>query len=309
MAQQQTRRSPSEVRPLRPVPHTGGAAPIDTDLVRRRELGGFLRSRRERIAPQEVGLPVGSRRRTPGLRREEIAQLAGVGVTWYTWLEQGRNINVSQQVLDAIARTLGLDPHERAHLFTLAGAPHRLDDADSSALSPAVQQILDQLDPFPACAQNARYDLLAYNRTYNELMVDLDDLPFEERNCLWLAFTHPGWRETMIDWEWATARMVAQYRAAMAEHVGEPAWKCLVKRLQAVSPRFAELWARHEVEAPQSRPKRFLHRDVGLLVFGYAHLWLGPHHGTRLTTYTPADDDTRERIRVLHARAASRASA
>lgn len=281
---------------------TAPSPPPSDDALRRRELGAFLRNRRERITPQEVGLPAGGRRRTPGLRREEIAQLASVGVTWYTWLEQGRDINVSQQVLDAIARTLRLDPHERAHVFTLAGTPSRPNETESNALTPNIQRILDQLAPLPACAQNARYDLLAYNRTYNELMLNLDDLPFEERNCLWLSFTHPVWRETMVDWHDSTTRMVAQYRAAMAEHVGDPTWKCLVKRLQAVSPRFAELWQRHDVESPTSRPKRFLHRDVGLLVFKHTNLWLGPHLGTKIVTYTPADAETEARLQVLYHR-------
>lgn len=277
----------------------GGTAATHA-VLQRRELGAFLRSRRERITPHEVGLPAGGRRRTPGLRREELAQLASVGVTWYTWLEQGRDINVSQQVLDSIARALMLDPHERAHMFTLAGRPSR-QATEVTPLSPGVQPILDQLDPFPACAQNARYDILAYNRTYNALITDLDELPFEERNCLWLAFTHPRWQEAMVDWEYSTSRMVAQYRAAMAEHVGVPAWKCLVRRLQAASPRFDELWQRHDVELPVSRqPKRFLHREVGLLVFRHTHLWLGPHWGTRLTTYTPLHEETEQRLHQLH---------
>src|ERR671937_2290240 len=115
-------------------------------VVRRRALAEFLRSRRERITPEQVGLPPGVRRRTPGLRREEVAQLAGVGVTWYTWLEQGRAINVSEQVLDAIARTLLLDPYERSHLFTLAGSRGRIIEQECRSLTPGVQPLLDKLD-------------------------------------------------------------------------------------------------------------------------------------------------------------------
>ena len=176
---------------------TGSVAPIGRAADRRgrrQELAGFLRSRRERIAPEQVGLPPASRRRTPGLRREEVATLAGVGVTWYTWLEQGRDINASPQVLDAVARTLLLDPHERDHLFRLADAPDSTGQSECKTLPPTAQLLLDQLEPFPACIRNARYDVLAFNQAYEELLGPLSDLPFEERNSLWRMFTNPGCR-------------------------------------------------------------------------------------------------------------------
>jgi transcriptional regulator with XRE-family HTH domain len=270
---------------------------------RRQELAGFLRSRRERIAPEQVGLPPASRRRTPGLRREEVATLAGVGVTWYTWLEQGRDINASPQVLDAVARTLLLDPHERGHLFRLADVPDGTGQGDCTALPPTAQLLLDKLDPFPACIRNARYDLLAYNAAFDRLMGPLGDLPFDERNSLWRMFTNARCRAATLDWEEATRRMVAEYRAAMAEHLAEPAWKCLVARLTKASPEFAELWERHEVTSPENLTKRFLHPDVGLLRLNYTHLWLGRRLGTRMTTYTPADDETRGRLLELAASA------
>ena len=274
----------------------------DIAALRRRELADFLRSRRERIAPEDVGLPPASRRRTPGLRREEVATLAGVGVTWYTWLEQGRDINASPQVLNAVARTLLLDPHERDHLFRLADALDGTGKADCTALPPTAQLLLDKLDPFPACVRNARYDILGYNRTFDLLMGPLGELPFEERNSLWRMFTVQSCRAATLDWEEATRRMVAEYRAAMAEHVAEPAWKCLVDRLTKASPEFTELWDRHEVASPENLTKRYLHPEVGLLKLNYTHLWLGQRLGTRMTTYSPADDQTADRLRELHRR-------
>jgi transcriptional regulator with XRE-family HTH domain len=274
----------------------------DIAALRRRELADFLRSRRERIAPADVGLPPASRRRTPGLRREEVATLAGVGVTWYTWLEQGRDINASPQVLDAVARTLLLDPHERDHLFRLADAPDGTGKADCTSLPPTAQLLLDKLDPFPACVRNARYDVLAYNQAFDLLMGPLGELPFEERNSLWRMFTVPKCRAATLDWEEGTRRMVAEYRAAMAGHVAEPAWKCLVDRLTQASPEFAELWERHEIASPENLTKRFLHPEVGLLKLNYTHLWLGQRLGTRMTTYSPADDQTADRLRELHRR-------
>jgi transcriptional regulator with XRE-family HTH domain len=269
---------------------------------RRQELAAFLRSRRERIAPEQVGMPPALRRRTPGLRREEVATLAGVGVTWYTWLEQGRDINASPQVLDAVARTLLLDPHERDHLFRLADAADSTGQSECKTLPPTAQLILDQLAPFPACIRNARFDVLAYNQAYEDMLGPLDQLPFEERNSLWRIFTNPACRTAWLDWDEGTRRMVAEYRAAMAEHVAEPAWKCLVSRLIKASPEFAELWERHEVASPENLTKRYLHPEVGLLNLNYTHLWLGQRLGTRMTTYTPADEQTDAKLRNLRDR-------
>jgi transcriptional regulator with XRE-family HTH domain len=276
-------------------------AAVAAGEVRRRELAAFLRSRRERISPEEVGLPPGGRRRTPGLRREEVAQLAGVGITWFTWLEQGRDIHVSEQVLEAIARTLLLDPHERSHLFTLAGAAAPIDELEAKAISPEVRAMLDQLRPYPAFVSNGRYDLLAYNRAYQVLIGDLDALAFEERNALWLIFTKKTTSRCFVDRDEARARMVAQLRAAMAEHVAEPAWKCLVKRLQLASTDFCDLWDRHDVASPENARKRILHRDLGLLQFNFVNTWLAPRAGLRLVAYIPADDVTAESVTQFEA--------
>ena len=183
------------------------------------------------------------RRRTPGLRREELAQLAGVGVTWYTWVEQGRDINVSPQVLEAVCRTLMLDPHERSHVMTLAGFGEHGLSAQCQAISPAVHAMLDGLVPLPAAVQNQRFDVLAYNAVYGRLLDDMDVLPLEDRNTLWLMFTHPEWRRGLVEWEQTAHRLVAQYRLAMADHVGEPAWRALIARLSEASPEFVRVWA------------------------------------------------------------------
>src|SRR6266567_878699 len=151
--------------------------------TRRAELGSFLRSRRERITPEDVGLPPGLRRRTAGLRREEVAQLAGVGVTWYTWLEQGRPINASAQVLEAVARTLRLDESERSHLFTLAGVPDTTSRV-AEICEPAVRELVEALDPYPAFVVSPRYDILAWNRAEASLKGDYSSLPDRYRNVL-----------------------------------------------------------------------------------------------------------------------------
>jgi transcriptional regulator with XRE-family HTH domain len=273
----------------------------DNGDARRRELGAFLRSRRERIRPEQVGLPPSRRRRTPGLRREEVGQLAGVGVTWYTWLEQGRDIHPSAQVLDAIARTLQLDVHEHGHLFTLAGVATTTIADQCLGLCSTAQPLIDQLEPFPAIVVNARLDLLAYNRIYASFFDDLDLIPIEDRNLLWLAFTHPDWRKVIIDRDDVVGRLVAEYRGAMAEHLDDPAWKTLVARLHRASPEFTAVWERHDVQGVESRTKRARHPLVGLLRLVYTNLWLGQGLGIRIVAFTPADERTRARLEVLHA--------
>jgi transcriptional regulator with XRE-family HTH domain len=286
------------------APRTGPAGQVperQAAALRRKELGAFLRDRRERIAPQQVGLTPVGRRRTPGLRREELAQLAGVGVTWYTWVEQGRDINVSPQVLESVCRTLMLDPHERSHVMTLAGFGEHGLSAQCQAISPAVHAMLDGLVPLPAAVQNQRFDVLAYNAVYGRLLDDMDVLPLEDRNTLWLLFTHPEWRRGLVEWEQTAHRLVAQYRLAMADHVGEPAWRALITRLSEASPEFVRVWAEHEVLGPENQTKLIMNKNVGLLRLDATNYWLGPRPGLRLTVYTPADGDARDGLEKLAA--------
>ncbi|SCY85622.1 Helix-turn-helix domain-containing protein [Streptomyces sp. 136MFCol5.1] len=292
------------------MPHgpgpAGSAEPPETE-VRRQELAGFLRSRRERITPEQVGLPRGRRRRTPGLRREEVAQLSAVGVTWYTWLEQARDIQVSPQVLDALARALLLDRSERSHLFSLAGAVDPAPGTECPSITPALREMLWQLDPIPACVQNSRYDILAYNRTYGRLLCDLDAVAPENRNCMVLSYTDENWRASVVDLPEMNRVMAAKFRASMAEHLAEPAWKALLKRLETASPEFREIWARHEVVGPGGRTKLFRNARVGLVRLDHTDLWLGPSTGPRMVTYVPADEESRERLERLHALALAEA--
>jgi hypothetical protein len=274
--------------------------------IRRHELAAFLRSRRERITPEQVGLPRGRRRRTPGLRREEVAHLSAVGVTWYTWLEQARDIQVSVQVLDALARALLLDPSERAHVFQLAGAVDPTPATVYPSVTPALQAVLDQMEPIPACVQNSRYDILAYNRTYGLLLCDLDAVPPEDRNCMILCYLHPGWRSSIVNLEETQRLMAARLRASMAGHLAEPAWKMLLKRLRTESPEFREVWDRHEVRAHRTKSKEFRNRHVGRITVDHTDLWLSPEAGARMVTYVPVDEESRERLERLHAIAAAR---
>ena len=270
-----------------------------TAAGRRDELAAFLRSRRDRLAPEAVGLPPAPRRRAPGLRREEVAQLAGVGITWYTWLEQGRPINASATVYDAIARALRLDRHERAHLFTLAGHADPEHDRVPDTVPGPVQAVLDALDPVPARLVNARWDVLAYNRAEAAVMGDYALRPPQERNIVWLLFCDPQLRERIPAWSDDAGYVLAQLRAAMADHVGEPAWRDLVEVLSERSADFRRMWARHDVTGPATRVKQLRHPEVGLLRFETATLLLPDIPGARMTVHTPIDDATWSALRAL----------
>ncbi|CAO5155572.1 Transcriptional regulator with XRE-family HTH domain [Frankia sp. AiPs1] len=269
---------------------------------RRGELASFLRSRRGRITPHDVGMPPGPRRRTPGLRREEVAQLAGVGVTWYTWLEQGRPINVSGQVLGAVARTLRLDAAERAHLFRLADVPPPASTGDESAEMPSdVLEILAALDPLPAAVTNARSDLLCWNDAYAALLPMIVALPPERRNSIWFAFTTPTCCNPLRNLEEQAAEQVAVLRYRYSQHLGEPGWHAFVRRLSEVSDLFARLWATQNVSPPRPCAKLYHYPAVGDLDMRITHLDLTGHHGIRLSVNTPADEVTRTRLAWLRA--------
>jgi len=271
----------------------------DTAPRRRSELASFLRSRRERLDPELMGLPTGTRRRTPGLRREEVAQLAGVGVTWYTWLEQGRQINASVQVLDAVARTLKLDQAETEHLYRLADVAAVPAVENCRRLDPEVQVILDGLRPLPAVVVNARSDVLAWNTAYALLFPFLVNAPEDKRNSMWQIFTAPECCHPFVNRREDLGRMVANFRARYGRHVGEPAWDEFVKRLCAASPEFAELWAEHSVADGGVRVKVFRHPALGELSVVVTTLDVAANPGTRMMIYTPNDQDTRDRFEML----------
>jgi transcriptional regulator with XRE-family HTH domain len=267
--------------------------------VRRSELASFLRSRRERIEPEVVGLPPGPRRRTPGLRREEVAQLAGVGVTWYTWLEQGRQINASVQVLDAVARTLRLDQAETEHLYRLADVPSVPVVTDCGKPDPEVQMVIDAVAPFPAAIANGRSDVLGWNKPYALLFPFLVNAPLDKRNSLWQCFTAFECCHPFVNRADELGRMVAAFRSRYGRHLNEPAWTEFVKRLSAASPKFAELWENHDVADSATRLKIFRHPGLGLLNCVVNSFEVVSMPETRMTVYTPNDEETRAKFELV----------
>jgi transcriptional regulator with XRE-family HTH domain len=260
---------------------------------RRGELGEFLRSRRARLRPVDVGLPDWGVRRVPGLRREEVAQLANVGLTWYTWLEQGRQARPSAAVLAAIADALRLDTHEREHLFALARDPHdhtHDPQTPTSAVTHAagLDTLVRGFEPAPAYAISARFDVLAHNRPARLLFGDLGPGPAGPANMMHLGFTDPRWRTLVANWEQEAARHVAMYRAAMTLHHDDPAWTALPARLAQLSPEFARFWASSDVAGPERRLKRFRHPNTGPLTLHSTSLLMADDPMIRIVVLHPA---------------------
>jgi transcriptional regulator with XRE-family HTH domain len=266
---------------------------------RREELGKFLKTRRARLSPEDFGMPAGSRRRTPGLRREEVALLAGVGITWYTWLEQGRSINASTQVLDAVARTLRLDQAEREHLYRLAEATPLRIGANPSCVPDELKQVLASLTEQPAVVMNARMDVFESNDAHRAVFRDWHEMPCVHRNLLWCAVTEPSARKKFLNYEPEVRYMVARLRTGYGQYVGDPEWEEDIARLARMSPEFAELWERHEVAESQPRTRIFVHCDAGTLSFTWTEL-IAPGAGDlRLAVYTPQNEATRTGMREL----------
>lgn len=238
------------------------------------ELGDFLRNRRQHLVRADFDLPTIGRRRTPGLRREEIAYRAGVSITWYTWLEQGRDINPSRQVLDALAATMRLTPAEHDYVLALAG--HVTTPAGDPALPAAVpshlQRLLDAQLPSPAFAVSPDWTIAGWNRAYEVLYPNVATVAPERRNLLLLIFTDPYVRELLPDWDVTSRRFLAEYRGAAGPHLGQATHVALVKRIAAESEEFARAWKAHHIEKFESRERRFRHPAAGELVFEHHRL-------------------------------------
>jgi transcriptional regulator with XRE-family HTH domain len=269
-----------------------GVAPPPT---RREQLAEFLRRRRELTSPESVGLTGGGRRRTPGLRREEISMLAGVGLSWYAWLEQGRDITPSPSVLDALARVLGLDPAEHKHLFDLAGVPVPTVTESYPTEAPAeLRAIVAGLDPNPAYLLGPRTDVLGWNAAADRLLGTPADAPDGVPNLLWWAFTDP---KDGSPARAATARTtLARFRTEHARRYGDPRFTSLIEALLAQSATFRELWRRHEVSDSQLGTKRMEHPALGTLVLHHLQSIPTSHPDLRLTQFVPADAATRRAL-------------
>jgi transcriptional regulator with XRE-family HTH domain len=275
--------------------------PID----HRAALAEFLRARREALSPQQVGLPAGRGRRTPGLRREEVAMLAGVSVTWYTWLEQGRRINASTDVLRAIGRALRLDGAGIDHLVDLAqptASPadeprlYGPDDVPS-----ALRRLLDAFLPAPAYVLGPRWELAAWNTAQARLYPAVESLAEEDRTLLWALFCDPATRTLIVDWDLHARQSLAEFRASTTTMRDDPLMVAMIERLRAASSEFAMWWAEHDVARFETRLRRFDHPGAGLLTFEYQLLKPAEWPSLTLAVHLPVPgDDSAQRLAVRH---------
>lgn len=256
-----------------------------TDQHRRSELREFLMNRRARITPTQAGLPDGgARRRTPGLRREEVAVLAGVGVSWYQWLEQGRDITVSSQVLDSVGRVLKLTSAERRHLYALAGLnPPALEVApDDRDMCDGLKRLIDAWMPFPAHIMDVYWNTVMYNEAASMV---LGMRPEVVQNCLIAFFTDPVYRSGQ--WEEIACQVVAQYRAACSEHPDDEGFRAVVEEVRELSAEFAELWDRRDVRPGGLTRKLLEHPVVGTLHVETTQLRVPARPDLAIVLHTP----------------------
>ncbi len=253
----------------------------------------MLRSRRARLRPEDVGLPPGRRRRTAGLRREEVALLASISATYYTYLEQGRELRPSREVLDALAGALRLTPAERRHVHEIVhgSPPADARPTPSMSVTPAVDALVQRLDPHPTYVKSARWDVLAANRSARALFAGWSVGEGSVANMLWWMFTDERARLVYPDWEHEAPRMLARFRMAAARRPQDPGFATLITALQAASPEFARGWDRHEVLIPGGGTKRLRHPVFGTFDLEHVVLHLADDPDQTLVTFAPRDGD------------------
>ncbi|MCM2570654.1 helix-turn-helix transcriptional regulator [Achromobacter xylosoxidans] len=257
----------------------------------RDDLAEFLRLRRERLSPAAVGLPAGGRRRTPGLRREEVAALAGVGLAWYTWFEQGRNISVSATFLENLARVLKLDAAERRHLYLLA---HQRPPAEPGrtwcTVPPQVRRLMDDLPTRPAYILNLRWDVVVWNAAA-ERVFGFGAQPAGRRNLLWMLFVDPAMRELFVDWAAQAPAMLSTFRRDFASASGAPDITELVDELERVAPDFKAWWREHDVHGACMGVRSLRLPALGEVAFEHSTLSVDESRHLRLVVYAPAPDE------------------
>ncbi|BBH19424.1 transcriptional regulator [Paenibacillus baekrokdamisoli] len=255
---------------------------------RRSELGDFLRTRRERLDPSEHGFTIGTRRRTSGLRREELAQVAGVSVSWYTWLEQGRDINVSTQVLESIARALRLDWVERRHLFNLALDTVTIQHLTQQSLEydNLLQSVLDSWDTCPAYAVDYKWNIVGWNSLANRVFGDYSKRSERDLNIIWYVFTNPSQRMLLINWEREAKNGQALFRATSDQYADNPWFSQFIHDLSEASLEFREWWALHDIQITHGN-KELNHPIVGSLFLRQTTLLIAEFPELKILLYIP----------------------
>ena len=271
------------------------------DDFRRNELSDFLRTRRARISPADIGFPAAHRRRTWFAARRG-SPVAGMSATWYTWLEQRRPISVSPGMLENLARVLQLNPVERIQLFRLARREPAIDSTPRrETVSPRFQRMLDQSDIMPSFVMGRRWDVLGWNRAARAFFLDFEQVPSDERNMVWLFFTHPGLRSLLVDWSTRAQDTLARFRADYGRYAGDSHFVQLVDRLNAVSPEFAQWWPRHDVLPMSEGCGQYNHPLVGRMVVDHMTFSVVDNPGLRVIALLPEASSMKKMRKVIAA--------
>lgn len=271
--------------------------------LRLQELSQFLKAQRAKLTPESVGLPEGGRRRTPGLRREEVAQLAGVSHTWYTWLEQGRDIKVSSSVLDNVARALQLSPDERKYLFSLAletTSGVSLLKEELPEISPALRIILQELTYCPTIVSDRRCQIVGWNEAASHVFLDFEQVPPEQRNMISLLFTRKEFQRLAVNWEQFASGFLAIFRAYYGQYVEDKWYEEFLSEMKETHPDFNRLWDQSKVSSAPEVLLEFRHAKARKMLFQLTSLQV--HGGTdlRCSIYTPAPEtSTRAKLKKL----------
>ncbi|HTK11734.1 MAG TPA: helix-turn-helix transcriptional regulator [Ktedonobacteraceae bacterium] len=273
-----------------------------SEKQRRKELGEFLRTRRTNLSSQQIGMPPGLRRRTPGLRREEVAIAAGMSTTWYTSLEQGRDIQVSSSILSSLANVLQLTEDEQTYLFTLAKQPLPLKISQEKSVPRIYQHVLDEMGMLPALLTGRTYDILGWNRAARMVFGDFGKLPENERNLLWLLFARTPSHSQItlfVEQEPYAQEILETFRSRVNRDLDEPEIAALIERLQQASPIFQKLWSEHNVRSTCSGRKRLSHPLVGNLSFETATFQVMEHPAIRCHLFSGDEETTRKLQQLL----------
>lgn len=276
-----------------------------THNIRKKQLGEFLKSRRQKLSPESLGLPTSIRRRTKGLRREEVAMLSGVSVSWYTWLEQGRDIHVSNEVLSSLSKVLKLSDDEETYLLSLAenDVAKQFQTTEINQVNPIFQSIMNDLKTSPSMILDIKWNVIAWNKATEVSIFDFSKVPSSERNCVWLMFTNTEYMSHFENWEYEAQGLLARFRSASEAYMEDTWFVQFVSKLKEKNSNFASWWSIYEIAKEENREKVIINKTVGKLVFEHTSFTSDDNSLLKLYINTPTKDSlTEQKMKSLIAK-------
>ncbi|WP_282035313.1 helix-turn-helix transcriptional regulator [Metabacillus indicus] len=273
-----------------------------TDKNRREALSTFLKSKRAQIKPESIGLPTGTRRRTPGLRREEVAQLAGVSTTWYTWLEQGRDIKVSSSVLDCISAALQLNNDETDYLYDLTletKVEITMPERDETDLSPSLKRILAELRYCPTIITDRHCHIVGWNPAASHVFIDFEQIPNDQRNLIRLVFTRKEFKTLAVNWEHFAKGFLAIFRTYYGHYLGDGWYNQFINEMSHSHSEFRDLWQESQVSKAPEMIIEFRHAKAGKMLFNLTSLQVQGNMDLRCSIYTPVEETENKLKRLM----------